>query len=440
MAFFLIFFFTAAPLLILYASGFRYDVKRGRLLRTGNIFIEAPSIRRAQVYINDELFKESLTNRVFVKNILPNEYSVRIEKEDRYTWEKRVLVHPGLTTFLQGIILFAQSTPLSLFETQLSSFETSPTNEYAIYTQTEAGVSEVYLFSMSTNSSELIGRFETQEEFSITWSSRGRYTLLKKADATYLYDTKNKVLKEITHQDALTWNKLNESLIEIAPHTITTIDPQTLEKTLLYTAPQDSTITDVLGVSDNYFILLSYTTEVRLIQYNKNLGDSARIDTLPVSTGYRFTDITDRQVAITNTNNDTLYVIKRPSSEVGNVLEQTRLQFSAKHAEFAKDGSKILFYNDFELNYFDFQSRQIHLINRFSTPIHEATWYPSMQHVLLSLDNRILVTDIGSLNQSQLIELSSFDTLTSVTLVDEETLLISGSFEEAWGVFSLTIN
>lgn len=123
-----IFFFVVGTVLIsLYASGYKFNLswplKFNRvLIKTGIIAVDTtPS--GAVVYLNDEpqsnlslnpFKKEYLTTAVKIKNVLPGEYNLSLELPGYWTFQKKIYVYSGQTTFAENINLFRDDKPLLL--------------------------------------------------------------------------------------------------------------------------------------------------------------------------------------------------------------------------------------------------------------------------------------------------------------------------------------
>ncbi len=133
--FFIFFFVTGTILISLYASGYKFNLswppKLNRLLiKTGMIAVDSvPS--GAVVFLNDvpqsnlslNPFKtEYLTTAAKVKNVLPGEYTLRLEREGYWPFQKKINVYSGQTSFVEDINLFKNDTPMLL----LASSETEP--------------------------------------------------------------------------------------------------------------------------------------------------------------------------------------------------------------------------------------------------------------------------------------------------------------------------
>lgn len=104
-------FFIAAPLLILYTAGYRYNIQTRQIQRTGILSIDTQP-QGASIYIDNTLVNEQTD--VVIANIIPGNYEVRIEKDGYYPWKKRLDVNANLSTFVKELQLFKESEPEEL--------------------------------------------------------------------------------------------------------------------------------------------------------------------------------------------------------------------------------------------------------------------------------------------------------------------------------------
>lgn len=108
-------FLTVSPLAILYSQGYRWDRQNKRLVKTGALFFKT-SPRSAKIYINDLLKKKSdpLFGNALIENLVPEEYRVRIEKQDFQPWQKRLKVEKSMVTEAKNITLVPKDLKLEL--------------------------------------------------------------------------------------------------------------------------------------------------------------------------------------------------------------------------------------------------------------------------------------------------------------------------------------
>src|SRR3990170_8426178 len=95
---YLLIFLVTGPSLALYTAGYRLDFKTWRWGRVGVLVAESKP-DNADVYLNNELYKNKTPVRI--NALFPQDYQIKIVKEDYHLWQKTVAVKPNATTFLQ---------------------------------------------------------------------------------------------------------------------------------------------------------------------------------------------------------------------------------------------------------------------------------------------------------------------------------------------------
>ena len=103
-------FLICIPILILYATGYRFGDAMN-LIQTGGIFIAVP-YSDSQVYIDGKLVKQSgvFQKNAFVQNLRPGEYSISVKKDTYTEWKKTLIVFPQTVT--EGYPFLILSNPV----------------------------------------------------------------------------------------------------------------------------------------------------------------------------------------------------------------------------------------------------------------------------------------------------------------------------------------
>ena len=104
-------FFLAAPSVVLYTAGYRYNWQLKRLDQAGSFSIDIEP-KDARIFINDHLVQKELPIRL--NNMTPGTYVLRIERTGKKTWEKEVTIESKKTTYIKHITLFAEAMPTLL--------------------------------------------------------------------------------------------------------------------------------------------------------------------------------------------------------------------------------------------------------------------------------------------------------------------------------------
>lgn len=135
---FTVLFFLSIPIGILVTQGYRIDFNTLRIVKTGGIDVGIENVE-ARVFVDGKLKKE--TNFIFrnaiIRNILPNTYTVRVEKNGYRDWEKRVEVEEGQVAKFPAVRLFPNALmPHVISENTTENFAISPNKKFALMTQT----------------------------------------------------------------------------------------------------------------------------------------------------------------------------------------------------------------------------------------------------------------------------------------------------------------
>jgi hypothetical protein len=102
MVVFVFIFSITAPVIVLYTNGYRYDLHKNSIIKTGVISIDILP-NDATVYVGGEKIKEKLPIRIPGK--LPGVYSVVVEREDYQSTQYDLVVKENQASYLRGVTL-----------------------------------------------------------------------------------------------------------------------------------------------------------------------------------------------------------------------------------------------------------------------------------------------------------------------------------------------
>ncbi len=105
--FLLVLFVVSLPFLYLYATGYRFDLSDSNaLVGTGGIYVAAERTG-AQIFIDDELVRETRVFRTafYAQNLEPRTHRVHVQKEGHHTWVKELPVTSHRVTEAQAFNL-----------------------------------------------------------------------------------------------------------------------------------------------------------------------------------------------------------------------------------------------------------------------------------------------------------------------------------------------
>lgn len=102
-------FLGVSYLVILYAQGYQYDFASGQFTRSGAIYLKANT--SAEVYLNNKPVGNTslLTNSGSVSGLLPGKYTIAVEKQGYFQWQKKIAVEAGLVDDFPHVMILPNS-------------------------------------------------------------------------------------------------------------------------------------------------------------------------------------------------------------------------------------------------------------------------------------------------------------------------------------------
>ena len=165
-------FLVLIPILILYATGYRFTSMS--LIKTGGIFISIP-YSDTKVYINNSLIKQSgvFQKNAFVQNLKPGTYTIAVEKEGHGSWVKELKVFPQTVTegypflfpqkpTIQEILAFHETATGAATNTKQSKVARKENPQYAVVTALFKPISVT-----ATSTATSTGMMKTQRKLSV---------------------------------------------------------------------------------------------------------------------------------------------------------------------------------------------------------------------------------------------------------------------------------
>jgi hypothetical protein len=102
-------FFVAAPTVVFYTSGYRWNPKKDKIERNGTLIVDSQPTK-ARIFLNGKLSDNSTPTTM--QNVAPGKYVIKIEKDGYHYWEKQLEIVPEYVTFANDVWLWRQSDPI----------------------------------------------------------------------------------------------------------------------------------------------------------------------------------------------------------------------------------------------------------------------------------------------------------------------------------------
>lgn len=440
-------FFIGAPLIIMYATGYRYNFKNHRVEKTGILSVNSTP-KNADIYLNNKLTGQ--TPKRFPR-LLPDTYNLEIKKDNYYSWGKKIKIASGLTTFAQNIVLFKEDLPINIIDGDINILSASPNNEKMLYSVIKDNTEELRLVNLKNGDDFPIETFNLRTynnlEF-IDWSVNQNKAILTKIVGDfhqYLIvntDTlKIKELFDITRLDfdKISWDQSNQNLIYgLRKAVLYQIDlTNNSTKTLL-----SANIQNFYVIDSNIFYIEKVANEIFLNKVFLEGGSPTKTEKikLPSPSEFIIAPSTKEYIALLDKKNNDFFLIDPTAFTEQNIEKNVILQDRAKNISWSNDFSKIIFYTDFEISIFDIATKQKNLITRFGEVINQAVWYPENNYILYNVGNKIRSSEATSDDiryDIQIIELPKINNM--VVDASGNNIYFKGSVGTQKGIYKLEI-
>jgi len=370
---FIIIFLLITPVIILYTAGYRYNFQTNRIQKTGILILKS-NPAGANIYLNEKLRTEKTPARI--ANLLPDDYIIKIEKENFYPWQKTLSLESSMTTFAENITLFEKTLPAEVVETNSELFSLAPNKEKIIYLDGKETGDEVWLLNFRNNKNNLIYR---------------------------LSEAKSNVVN-------LEWSNDNQKILITVDFSDTT---QSHKYIMVNTGNGEISVYQKL--SDFYFTFRGVPT---------NIADANRLPDLDVSAGY------SGVVAVLDKKTKNLSVVRPTSLD-------SLFETKADQIAWSADGKKLIYTIDFEIWIYNFSTEEKTFISRYGQEIKKINWV-NENYIAVLLGGTVKIVELDERDQRNAVDILTPAEINNF-FVDpvKQSIYFSGIIGNKKGVFEL---
>lgn len=368
----IIVFLIAAPLVILYATGWRFNFQTMQIQKVGGLIIKTEP-HGALVNLNGK----SLTKKtpLTANNLRPDEYTILVSKEGYYNWTRKVEIEPGESWRFDSIYLLKNSPPLQNLDLNNISFATfSPTGGKI------AALQNQHIFIIDTPTATVQHDLrQNQRGFTLEWSPDESYITVKNDDGSCLALNMNEPEKIIDltkeYDLAITnckWSPVDNSVLYVTtPNGLYRLNIFQHTKTLI------TDKTDIWPANDDLFIF----PEASQLNFAKSDFKLINQINLPEINNLQFYNCAENYVCIVNTLQKKMYIY--------NVKNNNYNEFSAEVTgiSFIKNREKIIVYNEHEIWTLNLANGEKKFVTRTSDTINSASWLKSQNYIIYGQNN-----------------------------------------------------
>lgn len=433
-------FLFVAVMFIVYSWGYRWDQKEWKFVKTGGLYLRVYN-SKPEIYLNNQYLKKAtpglLSSGIFLSNLIPDNYSLKIIKQNYFSWEKEVVVEPQMVTTFSSIILLPKN-PLS--KIIYSSNETSSVEILDILPLRNGkeiiiqGIEE----GTSTNATLFIYNFNNQNQLEIYRKKINKGENLNLIPNLIIADNDaNQIIFPIVVNKTTNfyfWERINPENIKNISQTIISqfklknpikkIDfyPNAENKFIVLTGT-DLIVVDLnknetkkifLDVKDfmrKDYNMLVINNQGAAFGYNLILDTSSPLGILELE---KDNSIKKLQISPKNNynavelNNGNLYLLKG-GEEMMFIKEIVLFAFSnddKKLAYINKDNElHIKYLTDFTGDFLQKKGEDV-LIKKLTKPVNGLIWHSDLNHLIYQSENKIYFAEIDVRDAVNVFELN----------------------------------
>jgi hypothetical protein len=414
--FFSLIFIVFTPLIIFYGQGYRYNFKTHSFIKTGNLFIKSiPS--EALIILNNQKIKPKWYQKIFfykkliglinlksttptlIPYLLPDEYLIKIEKENYLPYQKKIKIEAGKTLELNKVYLFLKEAKVKLLiKEQFDFLYPLPSEKVIIYSNYNkiinksqiklSSLREIYQIDLATLDGKIL-KIEDFLPYLIIHSSEKKY-LLNLSDLSII--NLNNFLKEISKV------QLSKNLAYLQSfNTIYSFDIKNKRlKKLLNFNPKFSNLEDWFLKENNLYLLFKTQTNyvLKKIQLNHTQKEVESINLFLPKERYNLYYLSENLLVIKSpfqifiidlTQKDKPIILKKETKEI--LIDPER--------------KKLLSYSNFEITIFELFKDQNgltkikeNLIYRGGENLDQVIFHPSNVFLIFLSNNTIWAIEI----------------------------------------------
>ncbi|MGB2762467.1 MAG: hypothetical protein WBC21_02900 [Minisyncoccales bacterium] len=417
-------FFLITPILILYSQGYRFDFNSPdggiKITQTGGLFLKVLP-KNTEVFLDGKLNEKTsfFFGSVYIDNLLPKKYNIRVEKEGYNIWEKNLEVKEKEVIEAKNIILIPKNLELQTLSQQVEDFWIL-SKEKVILKEISEDEWALKIFNLENNlKSHLISEKEISKKepelLELKISPNGEKVILKIG----LKERLEHFILDLTESP----NKLIFFDSLLPEPDIEKLDFHPQEPNIIFFFKNEKLFEFELSENSSQLVLegiLTYKILENSIYYidksgyifknNSSFGFEEKINNVPfpLKKEIKYT-LKVEQGFIFILENNILYLFNPEKKDFEKIFEPI------KNTKISPDGKKILYFNEHEIwtMFLEEQKEQPkkeamakQFLNRFSEKINNVSWLNS-HYLIFNLEGKIKVIEIDDRDKMNNYELYS---------------------------------
>lgn len=379
-------FFIGAPIVVLYAVGYRFISTKEEAVPVGVLLVESVP-RGATIYVNNEKIGRSPRA---VPGLPEGNVTVRLEKQGYASWEKQLPILPTKATEARTIKLFAENPQVTTLAENVQMFNLSPNRRLISFLDDKK-----QLHIVNTQNEALQDPIPlTYTPTQILWSPDSSTLLLEYQNSYQLITLGAEVspipLPALTGVQSVAWDpRLPGRLLGITAkgnlvsYSTASHTEQVLAKEVRQFVP---TTRHVIAVT-NANKLVWYSLQGNAEREQMFEDDIAKL--LATPSGLVAVQLKNGAVRVVTANQETLKVADSGASPIGWSPDGTILLLQSGSSELA-----VFNVENERATHVPLQ--QLQTIIRLSRPIRHAQWFAGGTHVVFQVDDEVVISEVDT--------------------------------------------
>lgn len=405
-------FLIIAPVIVFYTAGYRYSFGAGRFVQTG--ILSATSVPKdARVLLDDQIIHQKTP--AIVKNILPGEHMVRVEKDGYLPWLKRLPFYSRVTTFIHKAVLFLDEPASLTHEARVNESVTLPSGQKIAYAKQEGRGQEVWTFK-TDGTQTMVARIPLVSITpALAWSADGSFlslrTPLRNGISTSFVNvsTGMEINLPFTSEKDGWWDTTSgNKYYAIASSGVFQFDLDTRAKTIL---PKGT----LAATEDRTQFLLLQTTPQGLALMRHDISDplGARVLTHLMFGSYRFRPSPQEFILLEEQGRHRIILLAKSGDEARIILNAP-----ASLWQWEPSDQRLMFSDGFDLHLYRPDTNTDTIITRQSKRITSMAWHPEGSAVIFAQEDGLFVMELDTRDSLNSVQLETGQGFASV-LVDD---------------------
>ena len=439
-------FLIIAPMLVLYTAGFRFNLARVRVERTGSLVVET-EVRGATVSINGQ---PRGATPFEMSNLPPDTYRVTIDRAGYFSWQRQVTVSGSRTTFVKYIRLFHQTEPRIALKGVFRWVQLTPASRRMMLLHTPANQKPKLIWRTETTGATTAQPvpFDDSTATPQGFSPDDSWLLLRGLNrhnqTTFtIAHTRRPTMVQMSDITSLALPKMSwdagpgATLYGVQPDGIFRIN---IDEKRISVVDRTGAL-DYAAEGALAYRMIALDGKAVLQRINRTTGKLTGTILLPAARRYRFLPAAPGLLAIAAEDGVWgISVLKTLAfDQPDQLVEQVIFQGDGTSIRWAPDGRRFAILNGNELNVFDAETRQRLLTVRRTKKIMQAAWAGEMPYLLYATENELVATEISEVPPNHY-QLAKFDFITDFAVAtDAKKAFIVGQRQDQEGLFELPL-